>query len=105
MAKSIFRTKRAKVPPVTVLPEPGEQSGSAGRDPGPPSDNPGVDGKPGTGDNTGQGNYGQSGFGQGGYRKGGDAVPNYQKDVAGRDPRSKSSNHGSGRPDSEGEDE
>jgi hypothetical protein len=90
-------TPAEKEPP---RPAPGEQSGSAGRDPGPPTNNPGVDGKPGSGANTGQGNYGQSGYGQGGYRKGGDANPAYQKSVPGRDdPRSNSSNRGSGRPD------
>jgi hypothetical protein len=81
-------------------PDPDEQSGSTGRDPGPSSDNPGVDGKPGTGANTGQGNYGQSGYGQGGYRKGGDSAPTYQKGVPGRDDaRSRTSNIESGRQD------
>jgi len=81
-------------------PEPNEQSGSTGRDPGPASDNPGVDGKPGTGANTGQGSYGQSGYGQGDYRKGGDAASTYQKGVPGRDDaRSHTSNIGSGRHD------
>ena len=52
-------------------PAPDDQSGSTGRNPGPPSENPGEDGKPGTGKNTGQGNYGQTGYGQNGYGKGG----------------------------------
>jgi hypothetical protein len=56
--------------PKPKRPDPDEQSGSTGRDPGPPSDDPGEDGKPGTGANTGQGNYGQSGYGQDGYHKG-----------------------------------
>lgn len=90
--------------PELVRPEPGEQSGSAGRDPGPPVDNPGVDGKPGTGANTGQGTYGQSGYGQGNFGKGSDAAPNYQKDGSGRDDgRSKKSNRGSGKPEVAGE--
>lgn len=66
-------TKQRKRKP--VRPDPNEQSGSTGRDPGPPSDNPGEDGKPGTGANTGQGNYGQSGYGQNGYGKGPGAKP------------------------------
>ncbi len=99
-------TKRHRKNPTTppappergpARPESGEQSGSTGRDPGAPSNNPGEDGKPGTGANTGQGNYGQSGFGQGGFGKGDGAAPNYQKDVPGRhDPRSHESNRGSG---------
>jgi hypothetical protein len=86
-------------------PEPDEQSGSTGRDPGPPSHDPGEEGKPGTGDNTGQGNYGQSGYGQSGYGKGrydkGDArQSNYQETPPGRDdPDSRDSNRGSGKKD------
>jgi hypothetical protein len=96
-------SKRSRKPP----PEANEQSGSTGRNPGPPLDNPGVDGKPGSGANTGQGNYGQSGYGQSGYskggygkggsEKGGPETSSYQKDVPGRlDPDSRSSNRGSG---------
>jgi hypothetical protein len=88
-------------------PETDEQSGSTGRDVGPATNNPGVDGKPGTGANAGQGNYGQSGYGQGGYAKGGGGVrPQFQKDVSGRDAaRPGSSNRGSGNrePDVDGE--
>lgn len=87
-------------------PEPHEQSGSTGRDTGPAANNPGVDGRPGTGANTGQGNYGQSGYGRGEYAKGGGAKPQYQKDVSGRnDERGTTSNAGSGNrePDVEGE--
>jgi hypothetical protein len=85
--------KRRQKPP----PDANEQSGSTGRNPGPPLDNPGVDGKPGSGANTGQGNYGQSGYGKGGYQKGGPEAPSYQKDVPGRlDPGSRRSNRGSG---------
>jgi hypothetical protein len=81
-------------------PRPDEQSGSTGRDPGPPRKNPGVDGKPGTGDNTGQGNYGQSGYGEGGFGKGDAERSSYQKDVPGRlDPGSPDSNRGSGSAD------
>jgi hypothetical protein len=94
--------KNPHLPPARdpARPEPNEQSGSTGRDPGPASDNPGVDGKPGTGANTGQGSYGQSGYGQGDYRKGGDAASTYQKGMPGRDDaRSHTSNIGSGRHD------
>jgi hypothetical protein len=86
-------------------PDPDEQSGSAGRDPGPPRRNPGQEGKPGTGGNSGQGNYGQSGYGQsgygkGGYDKGGQPSSNYQEDPPGRDePDSRDSNRGSGKSD------
>src|SRR5687768_4120789 len=98
MTKRHRKTPRT-APEEPARPEPGEQSGSTGRDTGPPSNNPGVDGKPGTGANTGQGNYGQSGYGQGGFGKGGNDAPNYQKDVPGReDPRSHKSNRGSGAP-------
>jgi hypothetical protein len=84
----------------TPRPDPEEQSGSAGRDPGPPRDNPGQDGKPGTGDNTGQGNYGQSGYGKGRYDKGGPKQSNYQEDPPGREhPDSQDSNRGSGKED------
>jgi hypothetical protein len=83
--------------PQPKRPEPNEQSGSTGRDAGPATNNPGVDGKPGTGANAGQGNYGQSGYGHGGYSKGGGAQPEYQKDVSGRDDESgRTSNRGSG---------
>jgi hypothetical protein len=102
LARQTSRKTRADTPHSPARPEPDEQSGSTGRDPGPPSNDTGVDGKPGTGANTGQGNYGQSGLGQGGYSKGGSDTPNYQKDVAGRKvPRSRDSNRGSGLPDSE----
>ncbi len=102
MPKPTSRKSRAGAARLPARPEPGAQSGSTGRDAGPPSNNPGVDGKPGTGANTGQGNYGQSGYGQGGYRKGGDDAPAYQKDVPGRGaPRSRTSNRGSGGADSE----
>ncbi len=105
MAKPKSRKSRADAARMPAEPEPGERSGSTGRDSGSPSNNPGVDGKPGTGANSGQGNYGQSGYGQGGYRKGGDDAPAYQKDVPGRGaPRSRTSNRGSGRPESEAED-
>jgi hypothetical protein len=81
-------------------PEPEEQSGSTGRDPGPPRRKPGEDGKPGAGGNTGQGNYGQSGYGQGGYDKGGPPSSNYQEDSPGRKkPESQDSNRGSGKAD------
>jgi hypothetical protein len=80
-------------------PEPDEQSGSTGRDPGPPRRNPGQDGKPGTDGNSGQGNYGQSGYGKGRYDKGGQPS-NYQEDPPGRNrPDSHDSNRGSGKAD------
>lgn len=91
--------KRARQPE-PPRPDPEDQSGSAGRDPGPPRHDPGQDGKPGTGDNTGQGNYGQSGYGKGRYDKGGAGQTNYQEDTPGRErPDSHDSNRGSGSED------
>ncbi len=84
--------KKTPEPPAPDVPAPdvNEQSGSTGRNPGPPREKPGQDGKPGTGENTGQGNYGQSGYGQFGYGKdpgkggGGDNRTSYQRDEPGR---------------------
>jgi hypothetical protein len=73
-----------------TAPEPNEQSGSAGRDPG-PTDDKGAD--------SGQGKYGQSGFGQGEYDKGNSDSP-YERGTPGRrTPRSEDSNEGSGQAD------
>ncbi len=84
----------AKKPVEPPAPDPDEQSGSTGRDPGPPREHPGQDGKPGTGENTGQGNYGQSGYGKGRYDKGGQRT-SYQEDEPGRkNPGSGGSNLG-----------
>jgi hypothetical protein len=84
----------------TPRPDPDDQSGSAGRDPGPPRRNPGQDGNPGTGENTGQGNYGQTGYGNGRYDKGGAKRSNYTDDPPGRDrPGPHDSNRGSGNED------
>jgi len=96
-------TKKPAEPPA---PDPDEQSGSTGRDPGPRREKPGVDGKPGTGENTGQGSYGQSGFGKGRYDKG-DQRTSYQKDEPGRrNPGAGGSNLGAGtRPADEGSEE
>jgi hypothetical protein len=93
-------TKRTPNNHEPVQPPVNDQSGSTGRDTGPPSNNPGVDGKPGTGANTGQGTYGQSGYGQGGFGKGNGVPASHEKDAPGRaDPRAKKSNPGSGLPD------
>lgn len=90
-------TRKKQEPP---RPDPDDQSGSTGRDPGPPSPDPGQDGKPGTGNNSGQGNYGQSGFGDGRYDKGRRQETNYQEDPSGRSrPDSIDSNRGSGKAD------
>jgi hypothetical protein len=95
-------TKKTPEPPA---PDSNEQSGSTGRDPGPARDRPGQDGKPGTGENTGQGNYGQSGYGKGRYDKGGHRT-SYQEDEPGRRNPGSDSDLGAGtRPADDGTEE